>query len=83
MTFGVVGALVQLAVSYLFLRRNGSPALILRSSLQLAGGILGALSLPDWSFHIILYAEIIFQLGFCWCPLEGTKVWALDEVRSH
>lgn len=83
MTIGVVGALVQLAISYLFLRRIGSSALILGFSLQLAGGILGAFSLPDWSFRILLYAEIIFQLGFCWCLLEGTKVWARDEVRSY
>jgi hypothetical protein len=83
MTVGVVGALVQLAISYSFLRRLGSISLILGCSIQLAGGILGALSLPDWSFHFLLYAEIIFELGFCWCLLEGTKCWALDEARSY
>jgi hypothetical protein len=83
MTIGVVGALVQLAISYWFLRRLGSISLNLGFSLQLAGGIFSALSLPDWSFHFLLYTEIIFQLGFCWCLLEGTKCWALDEARSY
>lgn len=83
MTIGTVGALVQLAISYLFLRRLDSISLKLGFSIQLAGGIFSALSLPDWSFHFLLYSEIIFQLGFCWCLLEGTKCWALDEVDLY
>ena len=83
MTIRTVSALVQLAISYLFLRRLDSISLKLGFSIQLAGGIFSALSLPDWSFHFLLYSEIIFQLGFCWCLLEGTKCWALDQVHSY
>jgi hypothetical protein len=74
MTIGVFGALVQLAISITLLRRYGSLAAILGFSIQLAGGILGALSLPNWRFEYLLYSEILFQLGFCWCLIGWTKI---------
>lgn len=73
MTFGVVGALVQLVISYALLRRSGSIAAITGTSIQLAGGIIGAFSLPDWKFQILLYGELMFELGFCLVLLQWTR----------
>ena len=73
MTVGVVGALVQLAISYALLRRSGSIAAIAGASIQLAGGIIGAFSLPDWKFQILLYGELLFELGFCLVLLQWTR----------
>jgi hypothetical protein len=74
MTIGIFGALVQLAISITLWRRYGTHWAIVGFSIQLAGGILGALSLPDWRFEYLLYSEIIFQLGFCWCLIGWTKI---------
>lgn len=74
MTIGIFGALVQLAISITLLRRYGTIAAVLGFSIQLAGGILGALSLPNWRFEYLLYSEILFQLGFCWCLIGWTKI---------
>jgi hypothetical protein len=74
MSVGVVGALVQMAISISLLKRYGSIAAIAAFSVQLIGGILGAFSLPDWHFQILLIAETLFELGFGWCLLEWTKV---------
>lgn len=73
MIAGVVGALVQLAISYSLLRRCASFAVVTGASIQLAGGIIGAFSLPDWSFQILLYGESIFELGFCLVLLQRTR----------
>jgi hypothetical protein len=74
MTVGVIGALVQLAISITLWRRYGSLDAVFGFSIQLAGGILGALSLPDWRFEYLLNSEIIFQLGFCWCLIGWTRI---------
>jgi type III secretory pathway component EscS len=74
MTVGVIGALVQLAISITLWRRYGSLSALLGFSIQLAGGVLGALSLPDWRFEYLLNSEIIFQLGFCWCLIGWTRI---------
>ena len=81
MSVGVAGALTQLAISIVLLRRYGSLAAILGFSVQLSGGILGAFSLPDWRFQFLLYAETIFELGFGWCLLQWTKVLSSDVER--
>lgn len=83
MTVGVVGALVQLAISITLLRRYGSLGAILGFSVQLAGGILGALSLPDWRFEYLLYSEILFQLGFCWCLIGWTRILPKGGGPDH
>jgi hypothetical protein len=73
MSVGVLGALVQLAMSIALLRRYGSARAIVGFSVQLAGGIIGALSLPDWRFQILLYGEILYEIGFSLCLLEWAK----------
>jgi hypothetical protein len=78
MTVGVLGALVQLAISITLLRRYGSLAAILGFSIQLVGGILGAFSLPDWGFEYLLYSQIIFEFGFCLCLIGWTRILPKD-----
>ncbi|HVA69831.1 MAG TPA: hypothetical protein VNF08_00705 [Acidimicrobiales bacterium] len=78
MTVGIFGALIQLAISITLLRRYGSLLAILGFSIQLVGGILGAFSLPDWRFEYLLYSQIIFEFGFCWCLIGWTKILPKD-----
>ena len=42
--------------------------------LQLAGGIVAAVSLPDWGFNHMLDGEMVFELGFAWCLILWTYV---------
>ena len=67
------GRLVQLAISYALVRRFPSVSTVAGFSALLLGGVLGALSLPDWSFQMLLYAEIVIELGFSWCLLEWAR----------
>lgn len=73
MTTGALGALVQLAMSYALVRRFRVFSAIAAFTVQLIGGILAALSLPDWNFQILLTAEILIEIGFGWCLLGWTK----------
>ncbi|HVB52165.1 MAG TPA: hypothetical protein VND89_10565 [Acidimicrobiales bacterium] len=73
MSVGVLGALVQLSITYAVLRRTTSLWAVTGAAVQLVGGILGALSLPDWRFQFLLYGELMFELGFCVCLLQWTK----------
>jgi hypothetical protein len=72
MTIGVAGALVQLTMTAALWRRTRSSSVGLAGAVQLLGGIVAALSLPDWSFEYLLVGEIVFQAGFAWCLLEWT-----------
>jgi len=73
MTVGVLGALVQLAISYALLRRTTSLLAVGGATIQLAGGIIGAFSLPDWKFQILMWGELIFELGFCLVLFQWTR----------
>lgn len=70
MTIGVMMALVQLAVAMWLLGRERSPAAVGAFAVQLAGGIVAALSLPDWHVPLLLVGEIFFEAGFAWCLIE-------------
>jgi hypothetical protein len=62
MSFGVVSALVQFALLYELLRRK----FLLRPTwplVALAGGVISALSLPDWDIHSMLIGEIVMEIG--------------------
>jgi len=73
MSVGVVGALVQLAISFALLRRTLSFFAVAGVAIQLAGGIIGALSLPDWKFQILMYGELVFELGFSLVLFQWTR----------
>jgi hypothetical protein len=51
------------------------------AAVQLAGGIIGALSLPDWRFQYLMYGELIFELGFCVCLFQWTR-FLLDTTTA-
>lgn len=79
MTVGVAGALLQLTMTAALWRGTRSSSVGLAGVVQLLGGIVAALSLPDWSFEYLLVGEIVFQVGFAWCLLEWTE--RLDPAR--
>ncbi|MGC8498440.1 MAG: hypothetical protein ACP5OV_02940 [Acidimicrobiales bacterium] len=64
MTVGVVVALVQLASTLALLRRGAARRRVLLFSLQLAGGIVAAASLPDWHFPMLLEGESVYALAY-------------------
>lgn len=80
MSVGVCGALVQLAIAIALIKRVGTRAAIGGFAVQLFGGVVGAFSLPDWRFQVLLYSEMIFELGFGWGLLEWTKVLSEEST---
>jgi hypothetical protein len=78
MTIGVVGALVQLAASGALARTRATTAASVGFWVQLAGGVIAAASLPDWSFTQLLTGEIIFEVGYGLCVLEWTRSLLVD-----
>ena len=74
MTFGVCIALIQLFVSVRLLREHQSWGAVVGFSIQLLGGVLAALSLPNWNFDFLLLGQIFYQVGFAWCMIEWTHL---------
>ena len=64
MTAGVAMALVQGAITIALVRRASRLVTWSAFSVQLAGGLLAAFSLPDWHFPYMLAGEVIYQAGF-------------------
>ena len=89
MTVGVVVALVQLASTLALLRRGATPRRVLLFSLQLAGGIVAAASLPNWHFPMLLAGESVYALAYAlslyaWVdvvtPLRPGRLRSRDDV---
>ena len=74
MIVGIAGALVQFVVAVRILQLDQSPRAIIGFSIQLLGGVLAALSLPDWRFDVLLAGQIILQVGFGLCLVESTSL---------
>lgn len=72
MTIGVIAALVELSICLLLLVQHRSPRSLAAFSLALVGGVLAAVSLPDWSFSYLLQGQTIFEIGVGWCLIEWT-----------
>jgi ABC-type multidrug transport system fused ATPase/permease subunit len=64
MTVGTVMALVQLALTTALVRRQRSVGSVVAWVVQLAAGVVAALSLPDWHFPNLLLGESFFEVGF-------------------
>ena len=64
MTVGVVMALAQGAATISLVRRRGGAGSWVVFSVQLAGGLLAAASLPDWSFPWLLPGETLYELAY-------------------
>jgi hypothetical protein len=74
MMVGIVIGVTQMAIStYLVFRQRKFPTTV-AFLLQLAGGIVAAVSLPDWGFNHMLDGEMVFELGFAWCLILWTFV---------
>ena len=82
MTFGVTIALIQLAVSVRLLREYQSWGAVVGFSVQLLGGVLAALSLPDWRFEFLLLGQIVYQIGFAWCMFQWTHLLGARAERA-
>ncbi|HUY42987.1 MAG TPA: hypothetical protein VMU98_04400 [Acidimicrobiales bacterium] len=76
MVAGAAGALAQLALGWRLGTRTREVKAWGALAAMLAGGVLAALSLPDWRFTALLEGEIILEIGFAWCVWEWTKVLA-------
>ncbi len=89
MTVGVAVALTQLASTIALLRRAATSRHVLIFSLQLAGGVVAAASLPDWHFPMLLAGESVYALGYAlslyaWvdvvAPLGHRRLRSRDDV---
>lgn len=82
MITGVAMALVELAIAVQLSVDHRSTASVAALSIGLAGGILAALSLPNWNFPHLLQGEIIYELGFSWCLFQWLRVAAAERERT-
>ena len=82
MAIGVSVALIQLLVSVRLLRELPSGGVVAGFSIQLLGGVLAALSLPDWKFDFLLLGQIVYQVGFAWCMLEWAHLLGARATAS-
>ena len=62
MAFGVISALTQFALLYELMKRKFLP-MPTWPAVALGGGIVSALSLPDWDIHSMLIGEIVMEIG--------------------
>lgn len=64
MLIGVVMALAQGAATISLVRRRRGAGAWAVFAVQLAGGLIAAASLPDWSFPWLLPGEILYELAY-------------------
>ncbi len=74
MTVGTVIGVSQMSIGTFLLVRARRLSASVAVFVQLAGGVLSAVSLPDWGFNHMLDGEIIFEIGFSWCVILWTYV---------
>jgi hypothetical protein len=82
MMIGIVIGVTQMSVSTYLLFRQRRRGTTIAFFLQLAGGIVAALSLPDWGFDHMLEGELVFEVGFAWCLILWTYVAPLKRVAA-
>ncbi len=83
MITGVTMALVQITLSFALVRRRPSFTSIAAALVLLTGGVMGALSLPDWHIALLLQGEILIELGFAWSLIEWTYALAPRELVAR
>jgi hypothetical protein len=67
MTVGVMLAISQGVVTVWLCSVLPAFRVLAAAGLELVGGLVCALSLPDTSFNFLLQGELLFNLGFCLC----------------
>jgi hypothetical protein len=80
MITGVSIAGVQVLISTSLLWRRPSLRAMGAFTVLLAGGVVGAISLPDWHISLLLLGECLLEAGFAWSLIEWT--YALGAPRS-
>ncbi len=81
MLVGIVIGASQMASSLYLMLRQRRRSLTLTCLLQLVGGIVAALSLPDWGFNHMLEGEVIFELGYSWSLVLWAHLAPARETR--
>lgn len=74
MCIGIVIGVTQMSTTTYLLLRQRRVATTLAFLVQLAGGLVAAVSLPDWGFNHMLEGEVVFEVGFAWCLILWTHV---------
>ncbi len=64
MVIGIVMALAQLAATIALVRHRGGAGAWVVFAVLLAGGLIAAASLPDWSFPWLLPGETLYELAY-------------------
>jgi len=80
MMIGIVIGVTQMSIGTYLLNRQRRLSTTIAFLFQLAGGIVAALSLPDWGFDHMLEGEVVFEIGFAWCLVLWT--YAASNVRA-
>jgi hypothetical protein len=72
MVTGVTIAVIQLLTSVALLVRRPTVMAIGAFTALLAGGVIAAISLPDWHISLLLSGECLLEVGFAWSLIEWT-----------
>lgn len=80
MFIGTVIGVTQMSTTTYLLVRQRRVATILAFLVQLVGGLVAAVSLPDWGFNHMLEGEVVFEVGFAWCLILWTHVAPAREA---
>jgi hypothetical protein len=67
MTVGVVLAIAQGVVTVWLCSVLPAVRVLAAAGLELVGGVICALSMPDGAFNFLFQGELLFNLGFCLC----------------
>lgn len=70
---GVILAIAQVIVTVWLCSVLPAFRVLAAAGLELVGGIVCALSLPDSSFYFLLQGELLFNLGFCLCLITVVR----------
>jgi hypothetical protein len=74
MFVGIAIGVSQMASGIFVMLRQRGRAATIACVVQLVGGIVAALSLPDWGFNHMLEGEMIFEVGYSWSLILWTRL---------
>jgi hypothetical protein len=83
MSIGIVIGVTQMFIGTCLLVRRRRLWTTVAVILEFLGGIVAALSLPDWGFNHMLEGEIAFELGFSWCLILWTYALSTPTSAQH
>jgi hypothetical protein len=83
MTVGVTLALSQGVVTVWLCTVLPATRVLAAAFVELTGGLVSALSLPDSSFNYLLQGELLFNLGFCLCLVAAVATAAASASATE